>query len=130
MIELAIRITNFGAAANVGGDPEVTTHIVSLEAPELEELLKHQQWETKTISIAKRNKKEDVKSGIKNNTVRILSENEYNIVSWKSVVQIEILNLITEQNFRRDLTDISRIGYICGSNLVVFTWKVEDENGK
>lgn len=63
------------------------------------------------------------KSGIKNNTVRILSENEYNIVLWNSVVQIEILNPVTEQCFRRDVTDISRIGYICGSNLVVFTWK-------
>jgi hypothetical protein len=70
------------------------------------------------------------KSGIKNNTVRILSGNEYNIVSWNSVVQIEISNPVTEQNFRRDLTDISRIGCMCGKHIVVFTWKLEKKDGQ
>lgn len=52
MIKLAVRITNFGAAANIGGDPEVTTYIVSVEHSELEKLLEEKKWETKTISIA------------------------------------------------------------------------------
>jgi hypothetical protein len=69
------------------------------------------------------------KFGIKNNTVRILSENEFNSISWNSVVQIEISNPITEQCFRRDLTDISRIGRVCGNYIVVFTWKTEEKNG-
>lgn len=58
MIKLAVRVTNYGAAANVGGDPEVTTHIVSIEQPELEKLLEHDKWETKTISIVKEEKNE------------------------------------------------------------------------
>jgi hypothetical protein len=69
------------------------------------------------------------KSGIKNNTVRILSENEFNIVSWNPVVQIEISDPVFEQCFRRDLTDHSRIGSVCGKHIVVFTWKTEEKNG-
>lgn len=57
MIKLAVRVTNFGASVNVGGDPEVTTHIVSIEHPELEKLLEPEKWETKTISLVKEVKK-------------------------------------------------------------------------
>lgn len=53
MIKLAIRVTNFGAAVNAGGDPEVITYIVSVEHPELEDLLKPEKWTTTTISLAK-----------------------------------------------------------------------------
>jgi hypothetical protein len=69
------------------------------------------------------------KFGIKNNTVRILSETEFNTVSLNSVVQIEISNPVSEQSFRRDLTDLSRIGCVCGKHIVVFTWKTEKKNG-
>jgi hypothetical protein len=64
------------------------------------------------------------KSGIKNNIGCMLSENEFNIVSWNSVVQIEISNPVSEQCFRRDITDISREGSICGSHLVIFTIRI------
>lgn len=69
------------------------------------------------------------KFGIKNNIVCVLSENEFNIVSWNSLVKIEISNPITEQCFRRDLTDLSKIGCVCGNYIVVFTWKTEGKNG-
>jgi hypothetical protein len=49
MIELAIRVTNYGAAANIGGDVVVQTYIVSVEHPQLEKILKPEKWETKTI---------------------------------------------------------------------------------
>jgi hypothetical protein len=66
------------------------------------------------------------KSGIRNNMVCILSESEYNVISWCSVVQIEISDSASDQCFRRDLIDISRIGCMCGNPIVVFTWKLEE----
>lgn len=73
---------------------------------------------------------EKQKSGIRNNMVCILSESEFNLVSWCSVVAIEILNSDSTQCFRRDLTDISGIGCMCGMHIVVFTWKLEEKDGQ
>jgi hypothetical protein len=58
MIELAIRVTNYGAAVNIGGDVVVITYIVSVEHPQLEKLLKPEKWETKTISVVDEEEKE------------------------------------------------------------------------
>lgn len=51
MIKLAIRITDLGAAIHVGGDPDVTTHIVEIENCRLEALLKPAAYATKSISV-------------------------------------------------------------------------------
>lgn len=64
------------------------------------------------------------KSGRKNNTVRILSEAEYDIVHYSVVKCIEISNLDNLESFTREITDISRVGAICGKVVVVFTWKI------
>jgi L-rhamnose mutarotase len=64
------------------------------------------------------------KSGRKNNTVQVLSEQEHNIVLWKAINDIEITNPSTNESFAREITDISRIGTICGRFIVVFSWMV------
>jgi hypothetical protein len=64
------------------------------------------------------------KSGRKNNTVRILSENEYDIVQYSLVESIEITNLDNLESFEREVTDISRVGTMCGNVIAVFTWKI------
>lgn len=64
------------------------------------------------------------KSGRKNNTVRILSEAEYDIVQYSLVESIEITNLDSLESFEREITDISRVGAMCGNVIAVFTWKI------
>lgn len=64
------------------------------------------------------------KSGCKNNTVRILSENEYDITQYSKITRIEIINSKDLGSFTRGITDISRIGAMCGKVIVVFTWRI------
>ena len=40
MIRLAVTISDFGAAAHIGGDVQVQTHIVEVENERLERLLR------------------------------------------------------------------------------------------
>jgi L-rhamnose mutarotase len=64
------------------------------------------------------------KSGRKNNTVRVLSEQEHNAILWKAIKDIEITNPATNESFAREITDVSRIGTMCGRSIVVFSWRV------
>lgn len=64
-------------------------------------------------------------SGQKNNTVRIISENEHNLMRWKLIREIEITDPVNDVSFRRVVTDITEIGDLLGSRIVVISW-----NGK
>lgn len=50
MIRLAIRMCNYGAM-QVGGDIEISTHIVDIDNARLEKLLEPQENITKNISV-------------------------------------------------------------------------------
>ena len=54
-VKLAIRISDVGLAAHVGGDPQTETHIVELENEKLEQLLaRNNDWVTVSISEVKK----------------------------------------------------------------------------
>lgn len=56
MIRLAVTISDFGAAAHIGGDVEVQTHIVEVENDRLERLLKQpgpNDYYTVSLSVVK-----------------------------------------------------------------------------
>lgn len=67
------------------------------------------------------------KSGRKNNTVRILSANEYSALQGTTISEIEIINADTGEVILRQLSDISDIGSLLGSYVVVFTWRTKNE---
>ena len=57
-VKLAVRITNMNMAVHLGGDPEVTTHIVEIENEKLEQLLNVNETQddsyiSRSISIVK-----------------------------------------------------------------------------
>jgi hypothetical protein len=64
------------------------------------------------------------KSGSKNNTVQIVTENEYDVIQYSDVRRIAITDSDNLDSFERKITDISRIGTICGNVVVVFTWEI------
>lgn len=56
MIRLAVTISDFGAAAHIGGDVQVQTHIVEVENERLERLLRQpepQDYFTVHLSVVK-----------------------------------------------------------------------------
>ena len=73
------------------------------------------------------------KSGAKANTERILSYEEWDWLLNKeepkiTKIRIESSNMkktsdVADEYFQRDLTDISEIGELLGSKIVVFSWK-------
>jgi len=63
------------------------------------------------------------KSGDKSNTVRALNSNEYNIIQWAEIDEIQIENTETQENFRRKVTDVTQVGGIVGFHLVVLSWR-------
>jgi hypothetical protein len=67
------------------------------------------------------------KSGRKNNTIKLLSELEYEMTLWMQIDKIEIRNIQTEERIRRNVTDISLVARILGFNLVCFSWKGQVE---
>ena len=62
------------------------------------------------------------KSGKKNNTVRLLSEAEHNMVLWTKINEIEMTDSENGEIIRRTVTDITQVGGIEGFRLVVFSW--------
>ena len=57
-VKLAVKISDVGLAAHVGGDPQTETHIVELESEELEQLLaRRNDWVTVSISEIKKSNK-------------------------------------------------------------------------
>jgi hypothetical protein len=63
------------------------------------------------------------KSGRKNNTIKLLSESEYEMTQWMQIDEIEIRDTQTEETIRRKVADITLVARILGFNLVCFSWK-------
>lgn len=70
------------------------------------------------------------KSGIKNNTIKLLSESEFEMTQWMEINEIEMRNIKSEETMRRKLTDISLVARMLGFNLVCFSWKGQREEKK
>jgi len=58
-VKLAIRITDMNMLVHIGGEPEVSTHIVEIENEKLEQLLKYKEYTSKSISIVHEGKEEE-----------------------------------------------------------------------
>ena len=65
------------------------------------------------------------KSGKKNNTVRLLSKAENDMVLWTKINEIEITDSENGEIIRRTVTDITQVGGIAGFHLIVFSWITE-----
>ena len=65
------------------------------------------------------------KSGKKNNTARLLSEAEHDMVLWTKINEIEITDSENGEIIRRTVTDITQVSKILGFRLVVFSWTTE-----
>ena len=59
-------------------------------------------------------------SGVKSNTARTINTPELNQILDSKY--ISIVNLRTNENFTRQISDISIIGALLGSHLVVISW--------
>lgn len=70
------------------------------------------------------------KSGLKNNTVRIVSTEEFGkLMRFHRVEKIHITNTETGDWFRRDITDITSLGSFLHQQIIVISWN-EMENEK
>ena len=68
------------------------------------------------------------KSGKRPNTVRLLDRDDVEdlLLGKSEPSYIVIRNSVTEQQFERELTNISVIGELCGKTIVVFSWRHEE----
>jgi hypothetical protein len=69
------------------------------------------------------------KNGWKNNTVRLLNSEEYEKVLLCHSDEIMIENSETGEIIMRRLTDVTEIGSILGSHILVFSW-ADDQDGE
>jgi hypothetical protein len=71
------------------------------------------------------------KSGSKNNTVRIVSVEEFGKLtsSFYKTQKINITNTETGEWFRRNITDITSLGSFLDQRIIVISWSSEDTFG-
>lgn len=61
--------------------------------------------------------------GIKCNTVRVLSENERNLILWKDIDRIHMDHRESSARFEREIPDITFVGKFLGSYIAIFSWR-------
>ena len=60
--------------------------------------------------------------GVKCNTVRLLSENERNLILWNDIDRIHMDHRQSSARFEREISDITFAGKFLGSYITIFSW--------